>query len=69
MQILAPEFSELHISVYQFGPLTAVKILPPHLETEVKKNYLDDQTKENEMGRTHVNGSDMKCVQNFSTKT
>lgn len=36
MQLLVLEDSELQILIYQSDPLTAVGILPPHLETQIK---------------------------------
>jgi len=35
MQLLAHKAFLLQILIYQFGPLTVVEILPPHLETEI----------------------------------
>jgi len=35
MQHLDHKAFLLQILIYQFGPLTAVEILPPHLETEI----------------------------------
>jgi len=35
MQLLAHKAFLLQILIYQFDPLTAVEILPPHLETEI----------------------------------
>jgi hypothetical protein len=37
MQLLAPEIFVLQTSIYQFGPVATVGILPPHLETETEE--------------------------------
>jgi hypothetical protein len=74
MQLLAPEVSELQTSVYQFGPLAAVEILYPHLETEIKNLAASpiirtDKPKENEMGITcSTYDSNEKCIQNCILK-
>jgi hypothetical protein len=39
MQLLAHKAFLLQILIYQFGPLTVVEILPPHLETEINVKH------------------------------